>query len=192
MAVSDENNGRFILFSSLHRMPPGAEPARPIQIDRTSESFAVGEVSDMVLVAEDDSNDVFLLRHAFEEAGVHCPMIAVEDGQEAINYLSGQPPYCDRGRYPMPRLLLLDLKMPAINGFELLAWLQTRPELKDLPAIVLSSSNQETDISRARELGARDYLVKPSVLNDLVRLVEQLQARWLNRLLKGNPRLVET
>ena len=135
----------------------------------------------LVLVAEDDENDIFLLRHAFQQARLSYPIIDVPNGEEAIDYLSGCVPYAGREHHPLPALLLLDLKMPLLNGFDVLSWLQGRPEFRDMPAVVLSSSAFDSDIKRARELGARDYLVKPQSSDDLVKLVQELSLHWLSR-----------
>ena len=133
----------------------------------------------VILVAEDDANEMLLLRYAFEEAGVISPIMDVRDGREAVNYLTGQPPYGNRSLYPFPSLLVVDLKMPVMTGFEVLAWLQNQADLKKLPVVVLSSSNADRDMAQARALGARDYLVKPSLLDDLIKLAGNLHARWL-------------
>src|SRR5690242_14029566 len=101
-----------------------------------------------VLLAEDDENDVLLLRHAFRRAGLQYPILDVPNGEEAIHYLSGCVPYGDRDHYPLPTLLLLDLKMPLLNGFDVLSWLKARPEYRDLPAVVLSSSGLDPDRQR--------------------------------------------
>jgi CheY-like chemotaxis protein len=134
----------------------------------------------VVLLAEDDDNDVFLLRWAFEEVGVSVAMIDVPDGEEAVHYLSGRVPYADRALFPLPSLLILDLKMPRMNGFEVLEWLHDQFDLRALPALVLSSSGFDTDIQRATQLGARDYLVKPQTPDDLVKLVREIDSRWLH------------
>jgi len=134
-----------------------------------------------ILVADDDQNDVFFLKRAFQKSGLSHPVFHVPDGQEAIDYLRGDSSYADRARYPIPGLLLLDLKMPKVDGFDVLAWLKTRPELKGLPVVVLSSSSREDDIQRARSLGADDYRVKPADFEDLLVLARDVAARWLER-----------
>lgn len=135
----------------------------------------------LVMVAEDDENDVFFLRRAVRQAGLSISLITVQNGEEAINYLSGRIPYSDRDRHPLPVLLLLDLKMPLLNGFDVLTWLQGQLELRTMPTIVLSSSELEVDMQRACQLGARDYLVKPQAPEDLVRMVRDIDARWLHQ-----------
>lgn len=133
----------------------------------------------LVLAAEDEESDAYLLRLAFEKAKVPNPLVIVSDGQEAVNYLTGAGSYGVRAAHPLPGLITLDLKMPRMNGFDLLGWLRGRPELKDVPAVVISSSSDEADITQARSLGARDYFVKPLRLADFVELAQTLRQRWL-------------
>lgn len=132
-----------------------------------------------ILIADDDENDVFFVRRAFERVGLVNPLFVTHDGQEAIDYLQGLPPYQDRAQYPLPGLLLLDLKMPRVNGFDVLSWVTRRPELKELCVVVLSSSSHEEDIRKAKELGAHDFRTKPSDFHELVELVREVQSRWL-------------
>ena len=132
-----------------------------------------------VLLAEDDRDEVYLARWAFQTAGLPHEIIDVPDGAVTIEYLQGAPPFIDRVRYPFPRLLLLDLKMPKVNGFEVLAWLETRPEFSSLPAVVLSSSVFQGDSQKALDLGAREFLTKPYDMEELVTLAEGLHERWL-------------
>jgi len=137
------------------------------------------ETTPVILVAEDDPNDVFFLRRAFQKAAVKCQIYDVPNGEEAISYLQGTPPYSNRADYPFPQLLLLDLKMPLMGGFDVLEWLQGRLELAELPALVLSSSGQDEDRTRARQLGARGYHVKPNELVQLTQLAQELAGNWL-------------
>lgn len=132
-----------------------------------------------VLAAEDEESDALILRMAFERAGLTNPLIVVQDGQEAVDYLAGAGRYSDRQRYPLPGLLLLDLKMPRMNGFDVLGWLAGRPEFKSLPTIVLSSSPDQSDIRRAKEAGALEYFIKPHSLRELVAILNVLHSRWL-------------
>ncbi len=132
-----------------------------------------------ILVADDDENDVFFLRRALERAGVGSRLFVAHDGQEAIEYLEGANPYSNRAQYPFPALLLLDLKMPRMDGFDVLAWMHQRPECGELAVVVLSSSFQEDDIRKARQLGADDYQIKPSDFQKLVELIRNLHTRWL-------------
>jgi len=132
-----------------------------------------------ILLAEDDREEAFLVHWAFRRAGLPHQIIDVRDGEATIKYLKGMPPFNDRLRYPPPRLLLLDLKMPKVNGFDVLAWLKTHREFNSLPAIVLSSSDFHADLKKARDLGAKEFLTKPHELEDLVRLVGGVHERWL-------------
>src|SRR2546425_7191817 len=114
-----------------------------------------------VLLAEDDLDDVLLTQIAFRRARLANPLHVVRDGEEAIAYLSGEGAFADRDRFPFPILLLLDLKMPKVDGFEVLEWLQSQPARRHLPVAILTSSDQDPDIGRAHALGADSYLIKP-------------------------------
>jgi CheY-like chemotaxis protein len=134
-----------------------------------------------VLVADDDANDVFFLRRAFQKAGVTCPILDVPDGERAICYLRGSDGFADRNRFPIPSLLFLDLKMPKVSGFEVLEWLQKHHDLAMMKVVVLSSSNLPSDMQKARALGAHDYRVKPADIDDMITMVKDVVSRWLNR-----------
>jgi len=133
-----------------------------------------------ILAAEDEETDRFILNLAFERAKLPGSLVTVNDGGECVDYLSGVGVFADRVLHPMPAVLLLDLKMPRMHGFEVLAWLATRPEFKNLPAVVLSSSSDESDVQKARKLGARDYFVKPQSLDELVKILQQVHERWVS------------
>ncbi len=140
-----------------------------------------------ILVLEDDPNDVLLIQRAFRRATV-APSIQVEgDGEQGVAYLAGQGPYADRVRHPLPMLLLLDLKLPRLSGFEVLEWLRRQPGLKRLPVIILTSSRQSADIDRAYDLGANSYLVKPVASDALRDMVRTLGLYWIT--LNENPTL---
>ncbi len=141
----------------------------------------------VILLAEDDPNDVLLIQRAFQRNHVANPVQVVRDGEEALAYLSGQAPFADRERHPLPVLMLMDLKMPRKSGLEVLAWVRQQPGLKRLPIIVLTSSNQSPDINRAYELGANSYLVKPAGFDSLLDLVKNLDMYWL--ILNEKPEL---
>ncbi len=134
-----------------------------------------------ILLAEDDDNDIFFLKRALQTAGLRNPLTVARNGQEAIDYLTrvlNPPP---RSKEKTPGLVLLDLKMPLLDGFDVLKWLKSKPELKSMPVVVLSSSAHEADITRARDLGAADYRVKPSEFQNLVKIVRELHSQWLKR-----------
>jgi CheY-like chemotaxis protein len=133
-----------------------------------------------VLAVEDEESDRFILQLAFESSRLANPLIVVRDGQEAVDYLSGTGSFADRSIHPLPRLMILDLKMPRLSGFDVLTWLATHSVFKDLPAVVLSSSSADADIKQARQLGARDYFVKPHSLDEWVKIIQKLNQRWLS------------
>lgn len=132
-----------------------------------------------ILVAEDEKDDVLLLERAFRKAKIANPFVTVQNGEEAVAYLSGRGRFADRGKYPLPILLLLDLKMPRLNGFELISWVRQESSVRGLPLIVLTSSKQNPDITRAYELGASTYLVKPVQFSGLVEMLGHLHNFWL-------------
>ena len=132
-----------------------------------------------ILLIEDDPNDVFLLQYAFEHAGVRNPLLAVEHGQEAIDYLAGDGKYADRSQYPLPCIVLLDLKMPGVSGLDLLRWIKSRPHLACIIVIILTSSKDQRDIHEAYKLGARSYLVKPLSVEERLALAKAVKAYWL-------------
>ena len=141
----------------------------------------------VVLLADDDPNDVFLLQRAFQKTNIANPLRVVRDGEEAMAYLGGRDQYADRQLHPLPVLLLLDLKMPRKSGFEVLRWLRQQSGLKRLPVVVLTSSNQNPDINKAFDLGANSYIVKPGGFDSLVEMVKNLNLYWL--ILNEKPQL---
>jgi len=136
-------------------------------------------VNKLVLIADDDPNALYLLRDAFRKAEVPCQLVEVTDGQQAIDYLSGKPPFNDRSQHPFPDLIVLDLQMPSVDGFGVLKWLRGHPDLDHLHVAVLSSSNRQIDQAEARRLGAHDFHVKPSDFTSWARLAHDLQIKWL-------------
>lgn len=132
-----------------------------------------------ILYVEDESTDVFFVKWAFHEARLDHRICHVNDGQEAIEYLSGTHPYDDRAEHPLPDLVLLDIKMPRLNGFDVLSWVRDHPGAIDCPFVVFSSSSHEGDQERARMLGAAEYRVKPHQVKDLIQLARALHERYL-------------
>ena len=131
-----------------------------------------------ILLAEDDSNDVLLVQRAFQKAGLRNALKVVRDGEQAISYLAGRGTYGNRERFPAPFLLLLDLKMPGTDGFEVLEWVRKEPNLKRLLVVVLTSSNLQEDVDRAYELGANSYLVKPVSFDEMVNMIKRFEIYW--------------
>jgi CheY-like chemotaxis protein len=133
----------------------------------------------VILLVEDDPNDVLLLQRAFRKANLLNPLVVVGDGEQATAYLAGEGPYSDRDRFPLPIIVLLDLKLPRCSGLEVLAWLRDQPKLKRLPVVVLTASRESVDINTAYELGASSYLVKPVAFDNLVEMVKTLSLYWV-------------
>jgi CheY-like chemotaxis protein len=140
-----------------------------------------------ILLAEDDKNDIFLMRRAFDSAGFHNPLFVVHNGQEVIDYLQGNGEFQNRKKFPFPGLLLLDLKMPLMGGFDVLEWLRQRPQFERLPAIVLTSSRIDSDVGKSRALGAHDYRVKPNGFEELVRLLDEVRKSWVDPAKNAKP-----
>jgi CheY-like chemotaxis protein len=132
----------------------------------------------LILLVEDREDDVFLLRRSFEKAGIINPMQVVRNGEEAISYLTGTGKYSDRAEFPLPELILLDLKMPRLDGFEILKWLRSQHELASVRVVVLSCSDDIQDVNRAYALGANSFLVKPQDLNRYVELSKFINDYW--------------
>ena len=132
-----------------------------------------------VLWVEDDADDVFLIGHAIRKAGLDQPSL-VRDGGEAVDYLSGSGKYADRGAYPFPTLILLDLKIPKMSGFEVLSWIRQRSEVRRVPVVMFTSSREACDVDRAYDLGANAYLLKSVDHDDLVEALRRVRAFWLD------------
>lgn len=132
-----------------------------------------------ILIVEDDENDLLFLRMAFEKVGIDNAVHTVNDGSQAIDYLSGTGIYGDRDKFPFPSLMMLDLKMPIVNGFEVLDWWHESGQRSDLPIIVLSGSPLSQDIEKARSLGATAYRVKRAGDPTLLNLACEIRDHWL-------------
>lgn len=133
-----------------------------------------------ILLAEDEETDVVMFQLALKRGGLNIPVIVARDGQEAVDYLSGHMVQEAAPAEVLPGLIVLDLKMPRMTGFDVLSWLQSQPQLRAIPAIVLSSSSYPQDIQQATELGAREYFIKPHSLTELSHVLRTVASRWLN------------
>jgi CheY-like chemotaxis protein len=133
----------------------------------------------VILLAEDSEADVLLLERAFAHLGIDVVLHAVPDGVEAIAYLNGEGRYAQREEFPLPDLVLLDLKMPVANGFEVIQWVRAQPRLAALRIVVLTTSDQLRDVDRAHRVGANSFLVKPISFDDFKVLVRRLCEYWL-------------
>ncbi|HEX4646179.1 MAG TPA: response regulator [Verrucomicrobiae bacterium] len=133
----------------------------------------------MVLVAEDDDKDVLLLEYAFRRANSQADLHFVSDGKMALSYLRASDQYSDRGKFPFPAVVLLDIKMPKMTGLDVLEAIRDDPDLTRLTVIIFSSSAHERDLERASDLHANSYLVKPSDGHELTRLCQIVEEYWL-------------
>jgi len=122
----------------------------------------------MILLAEDEPNDVFFFKRALKKAHISAEVIAVSDGQVAIDYLSGKPPYDDRSAHPLPSMIFLDIKMPHATGIDVLNWLKGQEHLRQIPCVMISSSEMPRDRESAFATGAIDYIVKPPTMEGLM------------------------
>src|SRR5688572_28888531 len=135
--------------------------------------------ADLILIAEDNEDHVYLLRRALHKGAVLNPVFVVNDGEEAIAYLKGEGKFADRYEYPLPTLLLLDLKMPRKSGFEVLEWIRNQPGLRRLRVVVHATSDDPADVNRAYELGANSFMVKPMEKHQFFSLTEAIKGYWL-------------
>jgi CheY-like chemotaxis protein len=140
---------------------------------RSSESFGAS-----VLIAEDSEADIFFLLRAFAASGVKNPVHVVRTGAEAMQYLSGHGKYGDRTKFPMPSIVLLDLKMPSPDGLEVLRWKQYRPDLQKILWVALSNFDGIRTINEAYSAGATTFLTKPLDGQDVQHLIEGFNDYW--------------
>jgi CheY-like chemotaxis protein len=133
-----------------------------------------------ILLVEDNPDDVLLTRRAVRKAGLQTSLTVVGDGDEAIAYLGASGAFSDRKAFPLPTLILLDLKLPKRSGLEVLQWIDTQQALATTPVIVLTSSTEEQDIRQAYAYGANSYLQKPVAFSELVTLLHRLGLYWFD------------
>lgn len=134
-----------------------------------------------ILLVEDNPADILLMQRAFRSDSLaNISLQIVRDGDAAVLYLNGEGEYSDRARYPLPTIILLDLKLPRRSGHEVLAWVKDQPKLKRLPVVVLTNSRQTLDLDRAYDLGVNSYLVKPVGFASLLEMIDSFNEYWLN------------
>src|SRR5260370_30069723 len=131
-----------------------------------------------VLLVEDDLNDIFLVKRAFKKARIPNPLQVVTDGVEAVRYLQGEGRFADRHSHPLPRLIVMDIKMPRKTGFEVLELIKKDGVLKRIPVIIVSSSDETADINKAYELGANASMVKPTHFRAVETLFQSITHYW--------------
>jgi CheY-like chemotaxis protein len=135
----------------------------------------------VILIVDDSDDDILLIRNAFQRANIRNPLFALRDGDEAISYLKGEGKFSNRAEYPLPDLILLDLKMPRVTGFEVLQWIRSQPGLASLRVLVLTTSDEIKDVNKAYALGANSFLIKPLDLEDFTYLSQVITDFWLRR-----------
>jgi DNA-binding NarL/FixJ family response regulator len=132
------------------------------------------------LVVEDDADQAFLMVRAFEKADVFAPLPILRSAEEAIAYLDGKDPFEDRAKYPLPSVVLIDVKLAGTPGLELLGWIRKQPRFRRMAVIMLSDSSDMNYVNRAYQSGANSYLIKPSRFEALVELFHGLEFYWGN------------
>jgi CheY-like chemotaxis protein len=132
-----------------------------------------------ILLVEDNEDDVFLMKRALKSAGIVNQLCVVEDGQQAVDYLAGERTYANRETYPLPAIVFLDLKLPLKNGLQVLEWIRKQSALENLVVVVLTSSNEPSDLREAYRLGANSYVVKPPTAAQLIDLAKAFKWYWL-------------
>jgi CheY-like chemotaxis protein len=135
----------------------------------------------VILLVDDSEEDILVIRRAFEKAFIPNPLYAVKSGDEAISYFEGRGKFSNRDEYPLPELLLLDLKMPGIDGFEVLSWIRGQAGLSLLRVVVLTGSDHIRDVNQAYQMGANSFMVKPSDFENFVELGKSIQTYWLRQ-----------
>lgn len=134
-----------------------------------------------ILLVEDNEDDAFFMQQAVKDAEIPNPIVHVEDGQQAIDYLAGTDRFADRSKHPLPLVVFLDLKLPMRTGHQVLQWIRAQPEFEKLVVIVLTSSSEPVDLNRSYQLGANSFVVKPPTSAQLVELAEAFKLWWLRQ-----------
>lgn len=135
--------------------------------------------NETILLVEDNEDDIFALRRAIKKAGIANPLRVATDGQQAVDYLVATAEPASREKHPLPFLVLLDLKLPYRDGFQVLEWIRTQPHLAQVMVVMLTGSDERRDHQRAYALGARSYLVKPASAEDIKGLLDSLRSHWI-------------
>jgi CheY-like chemotaxis protein len=140
-----------------------------------------------ILVAEDNEDDAFILTHALKSAGLPIPAFICRDGQEVIDYIQGTGVFADRAKYPLPRMLILDIKMPRLSGLEVLRWVRAHPGCAVIPTIILTSSAHPHDVAEAFKNGVNAYFLKPATPDGMQDLLKIIHKFWSASVLPAPP-----
>ncbi|MCI0744165.1 MAG: response regulator [Verrucomicrobia subdivision 3 bacterium] len=132
-----------------------------------------------ILHVEDREDDQFFLKRAFDAVGIQNTIHFLNDGQIAVDYLSGQAPYADRQAYPIPCLIILDLKLPQLHGLDVLKWIRAHREFKSIVVVILSSSPLRNDVDLAYEAGVNSFIVKPLTADQMTNIARLVKEYWL-------------
>ena len=132
-----------------------------------------------ILLVEDNPSDIDLTKRAFEKGHITNTLVVAEDGQEALDYIFGNGKYADRDISQIPTLILLDLKLPKIDGLEVLRRVRATEKIKRLPVVILTSSKEEQDIAASYDLGVNSYIRKPVDFNQFAEAIKHLGLYWL-------------
>lgn len=143
-----------------------------------------------ILLVEDEPNIVFFFQHIAEKIGIINPLHVAKDGQEALDYLEGAGEFHNRQSHPLPGLVVLDLKLPHVSGFEVLTRVRANPGLRKLIVVMLTSSPSDADVDQAYALGVNAYLVKPMGLEKLTATLQAIKDFWLTH--NHAPRLADS
>ncbi|HEY7353241.1 MAG TPA: response regulator [Terriglobales bacterium] len=146
------------------------------------------EILRTILLVEDETSDAKLLLRGFEKTQVLNPVVHLMDGDDALRYLAGKGKFSDRNKYPLPALILLDLKLPGMTGIQLLQWMRIQGEIKRIPVVVLTNDENPDTINAAYDLGANSYLLKPGNPTEIAKMVQTIQRYWIK--LNEPPQLV--
>jgi CheY-like chemotaxis protein len=133
-----------------------------------------------ILLVEDNDDDVILIQRALKKGGIDAPVHVARDGDEAVDFLSGAEQSRDAASLRFPTVVLLDLKLPKRNGFEVLQWIRSHRTLAQLPVVVFTTSTQDADLARAYGLGANSYLRKPATMGETTELLKTVGVYWLS------------
>jgi CheY-like chemotaxis protein len=132
----------------------------------------------MILLADDDKEVLVAIRHVLKEAGVTSPVVSVHDGTQVISYVKGEGRYANRRKFPLPSVLMVDLKMKRMTGLEVMEWLAVNNKLKGMLVVVLSGHGELENVREAYRMGARSFLTKPCTLVDVLNLVKAYPTFW--------------
>ena len=141
-----------------------------------------------ILVAEDNEDDAFILESSLKRAGLPRPTYVCQTGEQVLEYIQGHGMFSDRAKYPFPRMLILDIKMPILSGLEVLCWVRAHPHCAVIPTIILTSSAHPNDVSEAFRNGVNAYFTKPATPDEMQDLIVLIHQFWAASVLPNIPK----